>query len=94
MNTTGTIITAGTQLQEPIYRLFMPKQDFKNYLINSYIVKFSEETPKIGGTLALLDLINLAEKKQWKGPKDLATNHNKYFIETLKKEAASKRNKK
>lgn len=92
MYATGAIITAGTQKQEPIYRLFtLLKQDFKNFLVSSYIVTIKDEEPKIGGTLALLDLANLAEKNNWKGSTDLAINHDKYFFEAWNKEEMSKK---
>lgn len=96
MYATGAIITAGTQQQEPIYRLFtLLKQDVKNFLVSTYIspyvVTTRDETGQVGGTLALLDLANLAEKNQWKGPSDLAINHDKYFIEAWEEEVASKK---
>lgn len=91
----GAIVTTGTQQQEPIYRLFtLLKQDVKNFLISSYVVTIRDEKPKIGGTLSLLNLANLAKKKHWKGPKDLALNHDKYFIEAWKEETNKKRNEK
>lgn len=55
------------------------------------VVTIKDEGPKIEGTLALLNLANLAEKKQWKGPKDLAINHDKYFIEAWEEETVSKK---
>ena len=89
---TSGVITAGTQQQAPIYGFFtLLKQDIKNFLVSSSVVTIKDDKPKIGGTLALLDLANLAEKRQWKGPADLATNHDKYFFEAWKKEVADKK---
>ena len=92
MNATGAMTTAGTQQQAPIYGIFtLLKQDFKNYLVSSYVITIKDDEPRIGGTLALLDLANLAEKRQWKGPTDLAANHDKYFFEAWKEEVADKK---
>lgn len=92
MYPTGAITTAGTQQQAPIYGFFtLLKQDVKNFLVSSSIVTIKDEAPKIGGTLALLDFANLAEKNKWKGPTDLAANHDKYFFEAWKEELADKK---
>ncbi len=92
MYPTGAIPTAGTQQQAPIYGFFtLLKQDVKNFLVSSSIVTIKDETSKIGGTLALLDLANLAEKNKWKGPTDLAVNHDKYFVEAWEEKIAARK---
>lgn len=91
MYTTGAITTAGTQQQEPLYGFFpLLKQEVRNFLVN-LTVTIEDEKPKIGGTLALLDLANLAEKNQWKGPADLALNHDRYFFEAWEEKVTSKK---
>lgn len=92
MYETGAITTAGTQQQAPIYGFFtLLKQDVKNFLVSSTIITIKNKEPKIGGTLALLDFANLAEKNKWKGPVDLAANHDKYFFDAWKEEVADKK---
>ncbi len=92
MHATGGITTAGTQQQEPIYKFFtLLKQDVKNFLVSSSIVTIKSEEAKISGTLALLDFANLAKKNKWKGPTDLAVNHDTYFFEAWNEERADKK---
>lgn len=43
-------------------------------------IEFTEKTPQMSGTLALLELAKVAEKEKWAGPVDFATNHDKYFL--------------
>ena len=96
MYAAGTITITGVQQQEPIQSLFtMITQDIKNFLVRSYISDYIITTQakeqQVGGTLALIDFANLAEKNKWKGPIDLATNHDKYFFEAWKEEVADKK---
>lgn len=51
----------------------------------------AEKEFKPTGTLALLKIAEMAEKNKWSGPKDLAKNHNKYFVkawESLKNKSS------
>lgn len=70
---------------------FSPTTNWEKVFAAKDMFTIKDEGPKIEGTLALLNLANLAEKKQWKGPKDLAINHDKYFIEAWEEETVSKK---
>lgn len=83
MNT--AIDTVGTWGFDPVFKVFNAvNQGVVKFVATP--VKFIEATPKINGTIALLELAKMAEEKKWEGPSDLATNHDKYFYEAWKAE--------
>lgn len=54
-------------------------------------IEFTEQTPQISGTIALLELAKKAEKEKWAASTDLGTNHDKYFSEAWNEQQQSKK---
>ena len=84
MNPTNTIGTAGIWGFDPIFKVFNTLNEGAKFLTTH--IEFVDRTAQISGTIALLELAKVAEKKKWKGSADLAANHDKYFYEAWKAE--------
>lgn len=96
MYAAGTITFIGTQRQELINQWFTTiTHGIKNHVVRSYISDYiitaKPIEQQVDGTIALINLAELAEKNKWRGAADLALNHDKYFLESWGKEKTGKR---
>lgn len=57
-------------------------------IIREKIIEPEDKTEPV--TKSLLAITDLAEKENWSGPSDLATDHDKYFIEAFQEINQSK----
>jgi REP element-mobilizing transposase RayT len=75
--------TAGIQTDH-IHITYRTTPKYSNATIVQRSIEYTEDKPQGIHARVLLELAKIAKNSKWEGPIDLASNHDKYFMESYK----------